>query len=118
MAIDLPIGQAQPSDRLRSTDMVQQLPYGSSQSLANDLFFGLDEIRTGILVQSPAETILLAAPPITLFTMPLGKTLPLLKIGTILSSPSALLTMPLSISRPRDFLPPSTGGGGNVGYAG
>lgn len=112
------LDRADPSGRLRPMDLIQSVPYGLSQRVTQQMFFGVLKVRfnLGIVVVSPPGSRLIASTAITYFLIDV-LTPP---IGTILTNPHAevLLTMSLGITRPRDFMPPSSGGSANVGYAG
>jgi hypothetical protein len=90
---------------------------GHQQAVANALFWGVPiyDFTLGIYVQPIPGSILVSTTAITAFLI-LVLTPP---VATVLLNPEdlVLLDMLLSISRPRDFMPP-TGGGGQFGYGG
>lgn len=111
------LGRADPSGRLRPTDLVKSFAYGVSSRVTQDLFFGHLKAGypLGILVTPVPGSVVVLSTAITVFLIDV-LTPP---IGTVLLDPGAdvLLTMTLVITRPRDFLPPASGGG-NAAYAG
>lgn len=106
------------SGRLRPMDMIQPQPYGLSQLVTQQMFFGQLKVSFALgiyVVRSPGSQVVLSTAIVRFLINVLTP-----PIATVLFDPTAevLIVFTLGFVRPRDFMPPSSGGGANVGYAG